>query len=174
MRLGKWVAVLALGLAALAAPGVRADSELPALTGEVLLTVTGLDPAKFPDGKEEFDMPRLEALGAEELKTSTIWTDGVHDFTGVPLKDLLTHLGVTSTEGMLSAVALNDYAVEIPLADAHQDGPLLAYRMDGEAMSVRDKGPLWIVYPYDQDPEYRTEVVYTRSIWQLSRLEVTP
>ncbi|RYH00603.1 oxidoreductase, partial [Salipiger sp. IMCC34102] len=39
-------------------------------------------------------------------------------------------------------------------------------------MQVRDKGPLWIVYPYDDTPEYRSEVIYSRSIWQLDRIEV--
>jgi hypothetical protein len=38
-------------------------------------------------------------------------------------------------------------------------------------MSVRDKGPLWVIYPYDSD-DYRSEVIYSRSIWQLDRLEV--
>jgi hypothetical protein len=43
--------------------------------------------------------------------------------------------------------------------------------MDGKTMSVRDKGPLWIIYPYDSSADYRTEVVYSRSIWQLDRIE---
>ena len=60
----------------------------------------------------------------------------------------------------------------MPLTDAVEGGPIVAYRMDGETMSVRDKGPLWIVYPYDSDADYRTEVIYSRSIWQLDRIEV--
>jgi hypothetical protein len=38
-------------------------------------------------------------------------------------------------------------------------------------MSLRDKGPLWIIYPYDSKSDFRTEVVYSRSIWQRDRLE---
>ena len=37
---------------------------------------------------------------------------------------------------------------------------------------MRDKGPLWIIYPYDQNTDYQTEVIYSRSIWQLDRIEV--
>jgi hypothetical protein len=37
-------------------------------------------------------------------------------------------------------------------------------------MSLREKGPLWVIYPYDSDPAYRTEETYSRSIWQLNRL----
>lgn len=70
------------------------------------------------------------------------------------------------------ASAVNDYTIEFPVEDALKDGPIIAFLRNGEEMSVRDKGPLWIIYPYDQDPAYRTEVVYSRSIWQLDRIAV--
>jgi hypothetical protein len=112
----------------------------------------------------------LAELGAETFETTTIWTEGVHSFTGVPLQTLTALLGVT--EGQILATAINDYTVEIPVSDAVENGPIIAYLMDGEEMSVRDKGPLWIVYPYDSNADYRTEVVFSRSIWQLDRIEV--
>ena len=39
-------------------------------------------------------------------------------------------------------------------------------------MTLRDKGPLWVIYPFDDDPRYRSETVYFRSIWQLNRIIV--
>ena len=39
-------------------------------------------------------------------------------------------------------------------------------------MTLRDKGPLWLVYPYDADTAYQSEVIYARSVWQLDRIEV--
>lgn len=116
------------------------------------------------------DRDALTALPETTFETSTIWTEGVHSFTGVSLADLMAELGVE--DGTLVATAINDYAVEIPVSDAVEGGPIVAYRMDGEEMTVRDKGPLWIIYPYDSDADYRTEVIYSRSIWQLDRLEV--
>ena len=56
--------------------------------------------------------------------------------------------------------------------DAVEGGPIIAYRLNGDRMSVRDKGPLWVVYPYDSDQVYQTEVIYSRSIWQLYRIDV--
>jgi len=49
----------------------------------------------------------------------------------------------------------------------------VATRMDGKVMAVRDKGPYWLVYPYDEDTRYRTEAIYARSIWQLGQLRVS-
>lgn len=153
-------------------PAARAAPDLPPLSGKVVLTVSGLDPAVFVGGVVQFDTARLRALGETRLRTSTIWTEEEHEFTGCLLKDLTDYLGVN--EGTIKAAALNDYTVEIPLTDAVQDGPILAYAIDGVEMTVREKGPLWIVYPFDAKPEYRSEVIYTRAIWQLVSFEVGP
>ena len=39
-------------------------------------------------------------------------------------------------------------------------------------MSVRDKGPLFIIYPFDESEDLRSERYYSRSAWQLKHLEV--
>lgn len=138
--------------------------------GEVVLTVSGAPKAENAGEAAQFDLAMLERLGAVEFETSTIWTQGVQHFEGVPLNHLVDHLGITGTT--LRATAINDYSVDIPLADAVEGGPIIAFKLNGEEMSVRDKGPLWIVYPYDSKSEYQSEVVYSRSIWQLDRIEV--
>ncbi len=151
--------------------GAAGSAELSEPAGPILLTVTGDIEVTNSDGAALFDRNMLEAMPARTIKTSTIWTKGVNEFTGVPLDVLLDRLGVDG--GELQARAINDYAVSIPVADAVENGPILAYAMDGEPMSVREKGPLWVVYPYDDVPEYQTEVIYSRSIWQLDRIEVS-
>lgn len=158
----------ATALAALVSAPVFAQ-DLAAPTGDVLLTVSGLVENTNIDGTAQFDLEMLEALDGEEIETSTIWTEGTHTFKGVSLYVLVDALGITGEN--LRATAINDYAVDIPISDAVENGPIIAYRMDGETMSVRDKGPLWIIYPYDDDADYRSEVIYSRSIWQLDRVE---
>lgn len=137
--------------------------------GEVILTVTGLIEVTNAEGSAQFDLEMLEALDSTSVETSTIWTEGKQIFQGVSLAVLVERLGVEGS--VLRATAINDYAVEIPLSDAIENGPIVAYKMDGNTMSVRDKGPLWIIYPYDSNADYRSEVVYSRSIWQLDRIE---
>lgn len=134
-----------------------------AMADEILLTFEH-------DGEVvEFDMEALVELGQSEFETTTIWTEGKQRFTGVSLATFLQEVGVT--EGTLLATAINDYAIQIPVSDAVTDGPIIAYLRNGEPMSVREKGPLWIVYPFDSHLSYQTEVIYSRSIWQLDRLE---
>lgn len=131
---------------------------------EVILEVTQ------GEDVQGFDRAALSAIGLESFETTTIWSEGPQVFEGVPLYLLMAHLDVS--DGMLRATAINDYTVEIPVSDAVADGPMVAMLLNGEEMSVRDKGPLWIVYPYDLNADYRSEVIYSRSIWQLDRIEV--
>lgn len=153
---------------ALAAPSFAGDLAAP--TGDVLLTVSGNIGTTNVDATAQFDLEMLRSVGSDTIQTTTIWTEGDQQFVGVYLKAILDTLGVT--EGTVRASAINDYSIEIPVADVTADAPMIAYENNGSPMSIRDKGPLWIVYPYDSAPEYQTEVIYSRSIWQLDRLEI--
>jgi hypothetical protein len=160
----------AIAAGALAAtPLLAADLAQP--QGEIILTISGAITNFNDEGSAVFDAEMLGMLPVVEFATSTIWTDGQQTFTGVSLVDLLAHVGSEGTS--ISATAINDYAVEVPLSGITDGVPILAYMMNGSPMSVRDKGPLWIVYPFDSDPKYQTEVVYSQSIWQLDRIVVS-
>jgi hypothetical protein len=112
----------------------------------------------------------LRSLPTTSFETTTLWTLESQVFSGVWLATLLDHHGITS--GTVELVAVNEYRVEIPVRDIYPGGALLAYERNGEEMSLRDKGPLWLVYDWDDNPDYRTEIHYSRSIWQLDRIIV--
>jgi len=119
----------------------------------------------------DLDLQDLDALDQVAFETTTIWTDGEVSFSGVPLKTLLLQLQASGQT--VEMIALNDYSVTMPIAELEDDAPIVATRMNGAPMSVRDKGPYWLVYPYDRDARYKSETTYSRSIWQLNRLRVT-
>jgi hypothetical protein len=49
---------------------------------------------------------------------------------------------------------------------------LLAMRMNGQALTPRDKGPIWIVYPRDDYAPLRDPKINDRWIWQLKAIDV--
>lgn len=161
---------LALLIALVCALPASADG-LPDPKGEVLLIISGDLALTNGDHVARFDAQMLQDIGAATFKTSTVWTEGTPEFTGVRLADLVAKLGITAP--VLSMVAVNDYMVEVPLSDAVADGPIIAYEMEGKPMSVRDKGPLWLIYPYDSKADYQSEMIYSRSIWQLVKIDLT-
>lgn len=143
--------------------------EMPRPTGDVILTLSGeIANTNTADGNLELDLKMLQAMPVTTFKTNTIWLEKAVEFTGVNLKAVLDYAGASGA--LIHAIALNDYKVDIPTETADADAPMVAYHIDGETMSSREKGPLWVVYPYDQDVKYRTELTYSRSIWQLDRL----
>jgi hypothetical protein len=163
-----WLASALLGclLALGAAPAAALDPP----TGKVVLTLTGkLAARNGPDGAT-FDIGLLERLPRHSFTTKTPWYSKPRKFTGVLLRDLLDAVG--STPARVNATALNDYRVEIPVEDVARGHAMLAYLLDDQPMSVREKGPLVIIYPFDDKPELRSAVHYSRAIWQLRALEI--
>jgi hypothetical protein len=166
--LRRLLAAAALAAVLGATPAAAEGFASPA--GPVILTLGGKIAATNSEGTLALDQALLETLPQHEFATSTIWTEGVATFRGVLLRDLLRATGATGTTVTLTA--LNDYSITLPVAEATETAPLLAYLMNGQPMSVRDKGPVWLIYPYDADADFRTEQTYARSIWQLDRIEV--
>jgi len=113
----------------------------------------------------------LHALPRRQIETRTIWTRGPQRFEGVKIKDLLTHLGID--QGGLALHALNDYTVHAPADLLMQSGALLADTRNGQPMSPRGKGPVWLVFDYDSDSALQTETIYALSVWQLDRIEIS-
>jgi len=156
----------------LAAAGTQAAlaQEAPAAArGPVVLTVSG----QLAGGREQvvqFDLAQLNALPQHSIHTQTPWYPGPRTFSGPLLRDVLSRAGAQGQ--VVHARAINDYKVSIPVSDAERFKPVLALQIDGKPIALRDKGPIFIVYPYDHDPQLRSSVYYSRSIWQLKALEV--
>jgi hypothetical protein len=169
-RLLPWAgALLAATVAPPRALPARAGA-LPVPTGSVILTISGRVTVVNRDNTAQFDRAGLESLGMESFTTSTPWFDGPQTFEGVPMARIMRTVGAQGT--VVTAIALNDYSTEIPMTDFTRYNVLLALKRNGEYMRVRDKGPLFIVYPYDSAPELRGQPYYGRSAWQLSQLVV--
>jgi hypothetical protein len=135
-----------------------------------LLEVTGKIKVTNDGDKAAFDLALLESIGIAKTKTSTAWTEGQPQFEGVMLKTLLERLGASGDA--VIAVALNDYKVEIPIADFSRYPVILAYRMNGELLKVREKGPLWIIYPQDDFPALKNKETQSKWVWQVKELRV--
>jgi hypothetical protein len=162
-------AACTLGAILLGMPAARTAS-LGMPVEKPILVVSGNIAVTNKDGTAQFDRSMLESLGTVTFETQTPWYKGRVKFEGVPLAKLLGQLGAKGDR--LVVVALNDYSAEIPVEDFAKYGVILAMKRDGEYLTVRDKGPLFIVYPFDSDPDLKNQKFYSRSVWQVARLEV--
>jgi hypothetical protein len=143
---------------------------LDAPTGLVVLTVSGRVRSPNRGADADFDMAMLEGLPQHSFSTRTPWYTQPRRFTGPLLREVLAVAGAKGST--LRARALNDYWVDVPFDDAQRHDPILARLIDGKPMAVRDKGPLFLIYPFDARPELRNTVYFSRSAWQLRTIEV--
>lgn len=138
--------------------------------GKVLLTLTGNIQNTNDDGKAVFDLASLEKLGMVSFQTTSPWYNGRTKFEGIPMRKLMEYVGAKGS--VLNVVALNDYTTVIPLSDFQKYNAILALKVNGEYMRIRDKGPSFIVYPYDSLPELNNQIYYSRSAWQVSKMKI--
>ncbi|MFC3686418.1 hypothetical protein [Hydrogenophaga luteola] len=135
-----------------------------------ILVISGKIADKNAGDVARFDMKMIEALPQHTFTTSTPWFDKPVKFTGPLLADVLAAVKASGTS--ISAVAINDYKITIPAADAAKFKVIVARLIDDKPIPVREKGPLFVVYPFDSSAELRTSTYYERSIWQLKALDI--
>ncbi|MBD7992729.1 oxidoreductase [Ochrobactrum sp. Sa2BUA5] len=138
--------------------------------GKPILVISGKITNTNVGETAQFDRDMLEALGLQTVETANPWYDGRVRFEGVSIDKLMRLVGAKGTK--VTAVALNDYVSSLPMEDFKKFNVILAMKRDGTYMAVRDKGPLFIIYPYDSDPQLQTQTYYTRSAWQVAKLIV--
>ena len=142
---------------------------LDAPTGPVVLTVKGEISNTNAGDTAQFDRAMLDGLKHRKAEMETPWTEGKVTFEGPLLREILTAVGATGT--ILKVRALNDYAADVPADDARLQ-TILATKLAEKPMSVRDKGPLMLVYPFDLDADLYNEKYFSRSVWQIKEIEV--
>jgi hypothetical protein len=153
-----------------------------AVPSAILPPVGSAEAAEFPvlritvpkAGKSQeivFDRSGFEAIGTRTVRTSTSWTDGVVEFEGVLITDVLAKVGADGVKSVRVA-AINDYSYTIPFKDVKDYPVILAFKMNGKYLTPRDKGPLWVIYPRDEYPELNTKEVDHRMVWQVNAMTV--
>ncbi|MDP3407192.1 hypothetical protein [Bosea sp. (in: a-proteobacteria)] len=162
--------LLIVCLALLGTASLATAADIPTPKGPVILTVSGkISNSNGPAGVT-LDAAMLEALPSRVTVATTPWYPQKTRFEGPLGAALLDLVGATGT--VLRVTALNDYAVEIPVADLRKWPVILATKIDGKPISVREKGPLFVIYPFDEEPSLYNELYFGRSAWQLKSIEV--
>ena len=138
--------------------------------GRVVLSIVGQIGRRNSGDRMDIDMATLSALPQRSFTSATPWFKDPVKFTGPLLRDVLALADAKGTT--LTAVALNDYKVDLPFEDAQRWNVVLARLLNDKPMSTREKGPLFIVYPFNDSNELRSERYFSRSAWQLRSLIV--
>lgn len=112
---------------------------------------------------------QLLELPQQEFSTLHTWTDVKETFRGPLLEDVINLVckGVVSVE----LKALNDYSITVDFEGVRQYKPIVAHSINGQRLTIRDKGPLWVMVDYET---YNLDEKNLESlmVWQLSDIVI--
>jgi hypothetical protein len=165
------ILLLVLGGLALGVSSAKGQQpKRPGNTGErIVLTVSWADGRMAPAKFALKDLEKLERKDYLTVLPSALSVPGRHDWQGIPLRAVLQAAGALHPSS-LRIVALDGYQVIVPITDVERFDPILAYRKDDQYIGILDKGPLFLVYPFDGHPELQTMEYINRAIWQVNAI----
>lgn len=159
--------------AEIAPAGINVGDQIPLPTGDVILSVFGKVSQSNDGERLSFDIATLEQLGLVEYTIEDPWQN--HEevtYTGVLMSDLLEYAGVSDTATNVHMVALDEYAVDISIADVKKWPVLLATRTNNEYMDIENSGPTRIVFPFHANKEIDEDTYKVLMIWNLRDIEI--
>ena len=126
------------------------------------------------------------AFPPKVLETNTPWTKGTkRRYRGASLKEVLAKNGLSGAS-IIEGIALDDYqaklemkeintfdpiiATEIGCTDADQASKTCAPGQEFRPLTDADRGPYYIVWPYDQLPKASDPGDNSRWVWYLVAL----
>lgn len=122
------------------------------------------------DDSRALTLADLEEMPQTTIMTANEFTDGVVAYQGPLARDVIKRFGLDASE-KIRFVASNDYSIDIPTRDLMDYDVVLALRADGERLSRRTRGPIWLMYPISDHPELQDPIFNSRLIWQVERME---
>ncbi|MCB8838976.1 hypothetical protein [Aurantimonas sp. VKM B-3413] len=92
---------------------------------------------------------------------------------GPSVSQLLRAFDPDRTFHRIEIVALDSYLVSADISQLEADGAILAIRQDGAFLPIAEKGPAYLVFPFDDRPSLKDKSHYGLCIWQISQIRLS-
>lgn len=110
-------------------------------------------------------------FGLTDIKTKLVSQgDEVRNVTGIEIRKFVAANDLQGNN--LHVTALDGYEMDLPREDIDKYPVLFGFMVDGQPLSVRQKGPAWIIYPVSDHKELDDPAFEARSVWQLKSIEI--
>jgi hypothetical protein len=137
--------------------------------GKPLLTLTGKIATTNADGALRLDQAALDRLGLLAVDVDDPWAKHRMALQGIRLRDLVALAGPAAGATTLHITALDDYQIDLNLADVRADDIFLAIRNgQGLVLPVEDGGPTRVVFADALSTRFSPDMW----IWNIETIEV--
>lgn len=155
---------IAFALTAPLAAVVSADAS-------VMLEINRTDTSPFVSYLTQTE---LDAMAQQTVDTATPYSHGEVRFSGPLLEDVLEKVMDDEIEQgtPITLTALNDYTVHTTVDVLSKADAIIATRKDGIRLSIRDRGPFWLILPLSDRPELDNENYHRLLVWHLHQIRI--
>ena len=118
----------------------------------------------------QYTLSQLLQLPQHEILANIPWTNETHSYSGPYLEDVLALADTTGK--WLTLYALDRYQISFSFDRIRQYKPILALTVDRKKLTVRTKGPIWLILPVDDYRELDAAIYHDYMVWQLIKITV--
>ncbi|MDT7581089.1 MAG: hypothetical protein QOK35_2353, partial [Pseudonocardiales bacterium] len=137
--------------------------------GKPLVTLTGRITTTNDGGTLRLDQAALDRFGLLAMDVNDPWAKRRVALQGFRLRDLVELAKPNAGATTLHLIALDDYQIDLNLADVRTDAIYLATRNgQGAALPFEDGGPTRVVFADDLAPRFSPDMW----IWNIATIEV--
>lgn len=147
--------------------------QLQATTEPVILSVYG--DIRINDrhyDQMDFTLSELQAFTQSNITTAHPWSTEPQSYLGVDMNALFGSLFSNRRVLSLQLEALNDFSVAVDWSQVAPFSPILAWQENGKIMTRRNKGPLWLMLPFDRASKVQQANFLHLMAWQLRAIRV--
>ena len=121
-------------------------------------------------GDRQYTLSQLLQLPQHEITTNLPWTEEPHTYSGPYRGDVLK--SVQATGQWLCFEALDKYKVTLNYQRIKAFKPILALKRDGSFLTIRTKGPIWLILPVDDHAALDAALYNDFMVWHLVKIGV--
>lgn len=107
----------------------------------------------------------------EYISTSTPWHDDIAKYTGILIQNFLDQY----EDGEFSEIsisAMNGYTVDSDIRTFVNAGAMLVWLMNDAPISVHNKGPIVVIFPWSQNGSLREDIFTSLAVWHVNSIHI--
>ena len=143
---------------------------MPVLAADVLFELSGTN-SKGEAVTVAMTRPAADEFGLTEIQTKLVSQgEDLHKVKGITVSGLIKRYDLVGVS--LAIEALDGYSVDVPRSDIDSYPAVIGLEIDGKPISVRERGPAWLIYPVSGFKELDSPEFEARSVWQIKAIKV--
>ncbi len=143
---------------------------MPAMAADALFVLSGTN-SKGEMVNVAMTRPAADEFGLTEIQTKLVSQgEDLHKVKGIAIGGLIKKYDLVG--GSLAIEALDGYSIDVPRSVIDSYPAIIGLEIDGRPISVRERGPAWLIYPVSSFKELDSPEFEARSVWQIKAIKV--